>query len=183
MEKEALNGTDNGLEMDNPFEEVTENVDGLTKTEFLAKTNKDLRPFIKPYTTLSDTTLAKFSKLELWDIYINRNNPQEQKQAKGRAARNQGEGTDLITMVVDFLEGQKIKRDQQPFDAKMKERFINNTTNKMSEKVSDDTMHTASTALIAGLGVYFLIDGLVGIANIPKKISELKSKREKPSTK
>lgn len=176
-------GTDNRLdnveEMASPFEEkVEDSSNSVNRTELMNKTAKELAVMAMPYVPLKQTTLEKMAKADLCDIIMTKGQNKEQKESKARANRTQSDSEAIIETVLAIAESFKLKRENEPLNATAKQIFKNNAVNIVDKKVEDEAVssHGVNTAVAVFAGAFLLVDGLIGIANIPSFFSKLKGK-------
>lgn len=178
MEKEAVNGADNVEEMDSPFVEVNDETKSINRTELMNKTAKELAVLAMPYVPLRQSTLEKMAKADLCDIIMTKGQSKEQKESKARASRKDSESEAIIETILQIVESFKIKREKEPLNATAKNVFKNNAINIVDKKVEDETVssHGVNTAVAIITGGFLLVDGLIGIGNVPTLFSKLKGK-------
>ncbi|MDX1808304.1 MAG: hypothetical protein R3331_02065 [Sulfurospirillaceae bacterium] len=178
MSKEAVDGTDNGVERNIPFEEMGNSTEGITRTELMEKTGKELAKMALPYTTWKESTLSKLSKPELCDIILTKGANKEQQEPRARAARATSDSEAIIETFLAIAESFKLKREKEPLNATAKQIFKNNAVNLVDKKVEEETLssHGVNVTVAFIAGTFLAIDGLIGLANIPTFFSKIKSK-------
>jgi len=186
MNKEKVNGMDNAEEMETPFNEKMEDESrAINRTELMQKTAKELSILAMPYVALKESTLQKMAKSDLCDIILSKGQSKEKKESTARASRTQSDSEAIISTLLMMVESFKVKRENEPLNAAAKEIFKNNAINIVDKKVDDETVsshgvNTAVTVLTAG---FLLVDGLIGLKNVPSFFSKIKSKFKKHDTK
>ncbi|WP_331773811.1 hypothetical protein [Sulfurospirillum sp. 1612] len=178
MNKGAEKVTDNGVDMDIPFDDIKSTKEDITRTELMQKTGKELAKIALPYTNLKEVTLTKLSKAELCDIILTKGANREQTEPKARANRAKSDSEAIIDTFLAIAESFKLKREQEPLNAAAKQIFKNNAVNIVDKKVEDETVssHGVNTAVVIVAGAFLAIDGIIGLANIPTFLGKLKSK-------
>ncbi len=180
------NGTDNGLgnveemdEMDSPFVEKEQSEgNALNRTELMQKTAKELALLAMPYVALKESTLQKMAKADLCDIIMSKGQSKDKKESTARASRSTSDSEAIINTFLMMIESFKLKRESEPLNAVAKEIFKNNAVNIVDKKVDEEAvsshgLNTAVTVITAG---FLLLDGLVGLKNVPSLFSKIKGK-------
>ena len=186
MIKEMDSGTSEDVEMDSPFVKPQTEEKSINRTELMEKTGKQLAVMCTPYSPLKLKTLEKMAKSDLCDIILSKGQNKEQKEAKGRSGTSKSDSEAIIDTMLAIAESFKMKREQEPLNATAKTIFKNNAVNLVDKKVDEEEIssHGVNTAVAVFTGAFLLVDGLVGIANIPTLFSKMKSKfNAKPNTK
>lgn len=166
------NGTENGKY---PFEPEISAGSEKTRAELMQLTGKELAKMALPYTTLKDTTLSKLSKAELCDIILSKGKSKEGGTTK---KKTQSESEAIINSFLSILETVKMRRENEPLNPTAKQIFFNNATAVVDEKIQDETITSGriNNVVLALTGAFLVLDGAVGIANIPKAFGKIKEK-------
>ena len=169
-----------GTEIASPFiEEVEEKGATKKRAELMQKTGKELAKMAKPFTSLSETTLSKLSKAELCDIIISKGKDRKEKP------KNKDSSTAIVDTFLGIVESIKVNRDKEPLNNTAKQIFSSNAVAVVDKQIQEEKITSGglNTAILLLSGSFLLIDGIIGIKNIPAIYKRIKDKISARKTK
>jgi len=170
----------NGTEIAYPFDEETEQkTDTTNRAELMQKTGKELAKLAKPFTSLSETTLSKLSKAELCDIIISKGKERKEKP------KNKDSSTAIIDTFLGIIESIKTNRDKEPLNTTAKQIFSSNAVAVVDRQIQEEKITSGglNTTILILSGSFLLIDGVIGIKNIPGIYKKIKDRINARKTK
>jgi hypothetical protein len=176
--------SDNVDEIESPFDENEEqSKSDLDRNKLKKLTNKELAKLAKPKSRFQLSTLEGKSKDYLIDIILDISDEKE-KESTARTSRTESESDEYINTAIGILEALKQQREnsqEAQINPVVKQIFKDSAVSKVDDARASGAVEskTVKNIMLFGSGAILLVDGLVGLNNVPELFSKLKEKVQK----
>jgi hypothetical protein len=182
MANGADSGVSNGTVPPHPMDnEENKKAQTLNRAELEKKTGKELAQIVHAngYSKKKLITLEKMAKADLITIIFQKSDtPSEESGPKARAPRKQSEVESTIEMALGFLNHIKMQREQEPINAYAMEQVKTGAVAYLDNAMANNEVSSKSigTIGVVAVALFVIVDGLVGIKNIPTLFQTVKQK-------